>query len=307
MQKVTNQAITEDRVLTTNDLVFKKVFASQQNSHILIGFINDILSLGVTEVSIEDTYNIKTFYDENEKSHMRYTQVDVLARLSDGRQVTIEMQVCTQQLFKERALYYLTEIYGSNYGKHELEDNEGKYTVGERRYSALRPVYGVCIVVDNVFKKDNNPIHRFRVYDEENDIYLENVLGEELLTLVFLELKKSSGKLKKNIREWFDYFKRGEVSKDAPGYLQDACQVAKHQNLDKEEWDMISARQRAEDAALAREDYVWDSGKAEGVAEGVAEGKAQIVKNMLEKGWDIREIAEATGISKEKIEELAKE
>jgi hypothetical protein len=33
------------KVITTENLIFKKIFASPQNSHILMGFINDILGL----------------------------------------------------------------------------------------------------------------------------------------------------------------------------------------------------------------------------------------------------------------------
>ena len=106
----------KERVLTTNDLVFRKVFASPQNSHILTGFINDILELGATDVSIENTYNINTFYEENKDPEIMYTQVDALARLEDGGQVTIEMQVVPQRLFRERAFCYAVDIYSSNYG-----------------------------------------------------------------------------------------------------------------------------------------------------------------------------------------------
>ena len=295
-EKVENQVTSHKRALTTSDIVFKKVFASPQNSHILTGFINDILELNVTEVSIEDTYNIRAFYDEYKKPNIRYTQVDVLARLSDGRQVTIEMQVCAQKLFAERIVYYMSEVYASNYGKHELEDTAGRYSVGERKYSALRPIYGICIMVDNVFLEDKKPIHRFSYRDEEEPIFLKNYQGEKLSTIVFLELKKSSAEMKKNIRAWFDYFKTGEVGIDAPRYLQEACQVAKFQNLEKEEKDMISARQRAEDAALAREDYVWDSGKAE--------GKAEIIATMISKGKDVKEIVELIDASQEEVEAL---
>ena len=292
----TRQRMEQERVLTTNDIVFKKVFASPQNSHILIGFINDILELDVTEVSVENTYNIRTFYDEGKEPHIRYTQVDVLARLIDGRQVTIEMQVCTQGLFKERALFYVTEIYSANYSKHELEDNEGRYTVAERKYSALRPVYSVCIMMENEFVEDKNPIHRFRLYDEENDVHYENVSGEDLLTIVFLEVGKSSSKMKKNIKAWFDYFRTGEVEKDAPQYLQEACQVAKYQNLEEVEKDMISARQKAIDGALAREDYVWDKGKAE--------GKAAIIQKLFAKGKTIEEIASLTDEDENEIKKM---
>ena len=118
MQKATNQemkqATVKERVLTTEDLVFRKVFASPQYSHILMGFINDVLDLGVTKVHVEDTYNIRTFYEENKKPKRGYTQVDVLARLGNGSLVTIEMQVRKRAWFRERALFYLNEAYISN-------------------------------------------------------------------------------------------------------------------------------------------------------------------------------------------------
>jgi len=291
MARETKRAIQQERVLTTNDIIFKKVFASPQNSHILIGFINDILELDVTEVNVENTYNIRTFYDESKQPYVRYTQVDVLARLSDGRQVTIEMQVCGQKLFKERALFYVTEIYSANYGKHELENSDGAYAEGERKYSALRPVYSVCIMVESEFLEDDNPIHKFRVHDEENDIYYKSVNKEELITMIFLELGKSSSAMKKNIKAWFDYFKTGEVTKEAPKYLQEACRVAKYQNLEQEEKDMISARQKAIDGAQAREDYVWEKG--------IAKGKAELVKTLLSKGKSVEEIANLTDMKEE--------
>jgi conserved hypothetical protein (putative transposase or invertase) len=302
------QIFKQEKVLTTNDVVFKKVFASPQNSHILMGFINDILELNVTEVSVENTYNIKTFYDEDKHPHIRYTQVDVLARLGDGRQVTIEMQVCAQKLFKERALFYVTEIYSANYGKHELEDNSGRYTTNERKYSALRPVYSVCIMLENEFTEDDSPIHQFKLYDNENKLYYQNVAKEELLTLVFLEIKKSSSAMKENIKAWFDYFRTGEVAKDMPKYLQDACKVAKYQNLEEVEKDMISARQKAIDGALAREDYVWDQGKAEGKVEGKAEGKAEalvgIIQKLSDKGKSIKEIASLIDVDETEIKSI---
>ena len=296
MKQETKQTTRKERVLTTNDLVFKKVFASPQNSHILAGFINDILDLNVTDVSIEDTYNIKTYHGEDKKPKRKYTQVDVLARLKGGQQVVIEMQVCGQQLFKERALFYLAEVYGRNYGNSELEDIKERYTVGERYYSALRSAYGIYIMVDNVFIDDDAPINLFEFYNKKRGVSLESASGEPLMSLVFLELKKTSSEMKKNIKAWFDYFKTGEVAKDAPKYLQEACQVAKYQNLNKEERDMISARQRAEDAALAREDYVWDSGKAE--------GKAEIIGMLYSNGMNIEEIATMTKMGEKEIAEL---
>ena len=199
----------EKKVLTTNDLVFKKVFASPQNSHILIGFINDILELEVEEATVEDTYNIQSFYDEKGENDLRYTQVDVLARLKDGSLVGVEMQVYKEILYRERALYYTCQNYADNYGKHELLLADEGYRRHEMKYSALRPVYTICILLRKEFAEDDRPIRRFGLCDLETHDSYRKVKGQEILNIVFLELEKSSPSMQKNIKEWFGYFLRG--------------------------------------------------------------------------------------------------
>ena len=286
----------EKKVLTTNDLVFKKVFASPGNSHILIGFINDILGLHVEEVTIVDTYNIRSFYDENGNPDLRYTQVDVLAKLKDGSLIGIEMQVYKQLLYRERALFYTAGTYVSNYGRHELIQSNVNYRKMDIDYSALRPVYSICIMMENEFLEDNQPIHIFTLYDRENQLIYKKVNHHELLNIVFLELKKSSAEMQVNIKEWFDYFLRGKVSKNAPQYVQEACREASYLSLSEEEKSMIDAREKARQDAMAREAYVWLEGKAE--------GKAEIIATMKKNGKSIEEIAEFIGMTKEEIEQL---
>ena len=283
------------RVLTTEDLVFRKVFASPQNSHILIGFINDVLELDVIEVHVEDTYNIRTFYEESQKPKRGYTQVDVRARLGNGSLVTIEMQVRKQAWFRERALYYLNESYNSNYGNHELETSREGNTSG-RKYSALRPTYGICIMMNNEFKEDNSPVHRFRMYDMENKRFYQNADGQELINMVFLELKKSSDELKAGLKAWFDYFLNGKVPTEAPEYLQKACWVAEYQNLEKEEKKMISKEEKAEQDAGAEREYIWQEGRVE--------GKAEMLQMLFSKGKSIEEVAEFFEMDKDKIEAM---
>jgi len=300
------EAIQLERVLTTNDIVFKKVFASPQNSHILTGFINDILELGATDVSVENTYAIDDFREENEAPEIRYTQVDVLARLEDGSQVTIEMQVFPQRLFRERAFYYAANIYRLNYGKHILLDRQGGYSKGESKYSALRPVYSICIMAENEFLEDKIPIHEFHMYDVKNKIFYRRDEKQDVVTMIFLEIKKTSEEMKRNIKTWFDYFNKGNVAKDAPKYIQEACTIANYKNLSREEAYLISQRQKSMDLTQAREDYVWYEGKAEGKTEGKAEGKTEIIKILYANGMSIEEIATKTNISEEEIEEMVR-
>jgi len=297
------RAMHQRKVITTNDIVFRKIFASPQNSHILIGFINDMLGLDVTEVSVENTYNIKNLYDGDKAPILRYTQVDVLARLRDGRLVTIEMQVYRQLWFRERALYYVAETYTSNYAKKAQEIILREKSKQERRYSSLRPVYSICILTNNEFE-DEQPIHKFKLYDTENDVRYTNVAGEDLLTMVFMELQKSSDQMNQNAKEWFAYFKTGEVSANAPKYMLEACEQANYKNLQKEEKDMVSARERAEQDALAREDYAWIQGLEKGKRAGEERARNELIYNMRQQGLSTKEIAKFTGVSQKEIESV---
>ena len=294
----------QKKVLPTSDLLFKKVFASPQNSHILIGFINDVLELGVTEVTIEDTYDIRMFYDENKEPRFRYTQVDVQARLTSGAIVTIEMQLCKKKLFKERALYYTTNVYGSNYGMHSLEIKDCGYGRDEIKYSALRPVYCVCVMADNELTDNDDPISIFQMYDRKHERAYRGIDGTELLTMVFLELRKYNEGMQKNIRDWFDYFRQGEVEENAPEYIKDACKMANYQKLSEEERQVISREELYREDMKAREWYVWEEGKTAGLEEGREEERANIIKSMISRGKTIEEISEFTGLSEDEIKNI---
>ncbi|BDR55940.1 hypothetical protein KIMC2_05020 [Xylocopilactobacillus apis] len=95
-------------ILPSNDLLFKKLFASPKNRHILIGFIHDMIGLNVVDVIIENPYNIRTFKVTEDQQEFLETEVDVLARLDDGSLVTIELQVRREAHFIERSLHYLS-------------------------------------------------------------------------------------------------------------------------------------------------------------------------------------------------------
>ena len=131
--------------------------------------------------------------------------------------------------------------------------------------------------------------------------------------MVFLELKKSSPKMKKNIRNWFEYFRAGEVAEDAPEYVREACELASYQNLREEEKNMISAREKAEQDAYAREAYRLRVAEERGMEQGLEQGReynlvrlATIVQRMLGNGKSIQEIEELTGITSEEIEGVLK-
>ena len=272
-----------------------------------------MLGLDVEEVVIENTYNIKSFYNENKEISLRYTQVDVLARLKLGGLVTIEMQLHKQALFKERALYYVSELYTSNYGAHALKSRELENMKGELKYSALRPVYSICIMAETEFPEDVEPIHEFSLYDVKHKMAYKGVQNQELVKMVFLELSKYTEDMDKHLKDWFSYFKQGQVEKNAPLYIKDACKVTSYQNLEEEEREMIDAREKAEQDALAREYYILMEAKrieaeSKENAKRIEEESKENVKKMEEESKEnAKRIEEESKENVKRIEEESKE
>ena len=69
----------------------------------------------------------------------------------------------------------------------------------------------------------------------------------------------------------------------------------------REKWEM----DRNSEIGQARKEGI-EEGKAEGKAEGKIEEKLEIAKNMLKDGMNLEIVMKYTGLSKEKIENLAK-
>lgn len=65
-------------ILPTNDVVFKKLFASQQNMSILQSFVQDILGFDLHISQIKNPYHIEDFVKPDSDT-LLYTEVDLLA------------------------------------------------------------------------------------------------------------------------------------------------------------------------------------------------------------------------------------
>lgn len=80
----------------------KKIFSLPE---VTVAFIRDILDLDVVDAQIlEGTQLHKKGFDEDE---LFSTSVDVRAKLNDGAEVIIEIQVRKQHYFLNRFHYYL--------------------------------------------------------------------------------------------------------------------------------------------------------------------------------------------------------
>ena len=314
-----------------NDIAFKKIFGTEKNKDILLKFLNDVI---VTS----DKKKIKEVTLLNPIQHpeimsKKQSIVDVLCEDEDGIKYIVEMQVAKVGGFEKRAQYYAAKAYSSQPDKGDT-------------YSHLKEVIFLAITEYVMFpkKEDYKSVH----------VILDNKTYERDLkdfSFTFIELlkfnKKEIKELKNNEERWVYFFKNADNPENIEELLKNSDEVIKkaYEELEAHNWtnEELVAYEAAEKVAKdakAREAYVRDEareeglkeGKAEGLkegkAEGLKEGRAEglkegkteglkegiekgrverdyeIARNLILTGLDIKTISETTGLTESEVEKL---
>jgi predicted transposase/invertase (TIGR01784 family) len=282
----------------TNNLLFLKCFSSPHSIEVLSGFISDVLGIKVDDIHIENPYDVAWV-----KERLGYTTVDVLARLPDRRLITIEMQCHPQASFDLRAAHYLTSRYVASYGDERLIPKD--YRGQDTKYASLHPVCGINVCNFALFKKNDDPLRIFKLYDTT---YNEEYAGG-LLTMVFLQLVKKPLAGQERLRPWFEFFKGQPLSGDVPDYIIRAQEMTKYANLSEEERKMIDDAERSREDMKGQLCYAREEGEQRGEKRGIAlgekrgeqRGERRIIQQMYANGFDVPSIAKATGYGERQI------
>jgi predicted transposase/invertase (TIGR01784 family) len=136
-------------LLPVKDLLFKKMLSSEQHKDVCKGFICDMLGIEVKDLEFNSPYDIRTLAGtEGTDNTMRHSEVDVRVRLTDGRQVIVEMQRRNHESWALRALYYPASSFTSTLGMHEAGASH------IQNYVALCPTHGISVLDFTCFPKD---------------------------------------------------------------------------------------------------------------------------------------------------------
>ena len=305
------------------DFMFKRLFGSEANKDVLIGFLNMLLK----DVEIIDVDFIPT-------EHLGLTEedrkviFDISCKCKDGRSFIIEMQKGYQKHFRKRAVYYTTYPI-SDQGRLAHEEYLKKIVQGHAQSKFewdynLRPVTVVAILNFKFEHTDDWPadgfLSSYRLREDSNHEEMTDVLR-----FVFLEL----GRFKKKIWEldtvadkWMYLLKHMHEMEEIPKKFSDALftrlfLLAKIGSFTAEE--LKQYRQSLENMGdyenilnTAREEAEkvgWTEGHAKGREEGRREGRdegkkeerLQIAEKMLAAGIPISQITEITGLRQEDL------
>lgn len=311
------------------DFMFKRLFGSEANKDVLIGFLNMLLD----DVVIEHVDFIPT-------EHLGLTEedrkviFDIACQCKDGRSFIIEMQKGYQKHFRERALYYTTYPINGQ-GRAAQEEfvrqkaeggDEGKF----RWDYDLKPVIVVAILNFKFEHEDGWPAERYHSSYRLREDSTQEVMTDAL-RFVFLELgrfRKRLWELESVFDKWMYLLKHIHEMEEIPEKFADPLfrrlfllseignfTAEEYQHYQKSltnmgDYDNIintaveEAEKRGMSAGLEQGRI---EGEAVGRTKGREEGKVETARNLLALGVDIETISKATGLDAGEIEALREE
>jgi predicted transposase/invertase (TIGR01784 family) len=269
-----------------NDLTFKRIFA--EHSDLLIGFLNALMPLSADHLIEEVEYlPVEQVPDILGKKN---SIVDVKCRDKSGRVFIVEMQMIWTEDFMSRIVFNASKAY-----VRQLDKN--------MTYNLLQPVYTLAILNENFDHKSDQFYHHYSIVNKENT---DEVI--EGLEFVLVELKKFKSE-RENERKlaalWLKFLKEvGEGMTSLPAELAENEQIRK-------------AAELCEEGAFTPEELAiyegyWDWVRVEKTLvesarrETEREIKVEIALNLLKENVSIEIVSNATGLSKQQIEQLQK-
>jgi predicted transposase/invertase (TIGR01784 family) len=176
------------------DCVFKALLGKEENSNLLVHFLNavlgDELSEPIVSVVIINPYNDKEFLDD------KLTIVDVKANDQSGRIYQIEVQLAYYSDLPARMVY----TWGDIYCKQLQSGND---------FANLKPTYSIWLMGKNAIKDDDKYVHAYKLRDEAGKLLTDHG------GIWLLELEKFSAAHVENEQErWLQFFKTGNSLND---------------------------------------------------------------------------------------------
>ncbi len=310
-----------------NDIVFKKLFATEENKDLLMALINSILPANeqIVKIELQNPYQVSDYITG------KNSVLDIKAIDENGIFYDIEMQIQHYDFFAKRMLFYWAKMFSKQIDK---SPNKTKHYV----YKELTKCIVITFMDFVYFKEDEKHIRCFSIKDRETNEMHKSL---DYLDMYFIELLKFKEELTimNNLKtaqdKWLIFLKKGYDENGMPQYLYDddpLIEKAREElrimdlNFDEQEYYEGQQKKIADHNAVVeqieREKAENQAEKAENQAEKALllkqkqefEAKKQeftiknleTAKRLLEMGLNNEVIAVATMLSEDEIEKIRK-
>lgn len=285
--------IAENKVyLPTNDFMFKKLFGSIGSENITKNLIESILGRKIGSIDLDgNTILEKDLIDD------KGCILDIKAKFDTGELCDLEMQMSNEHNVEERILAYWSKLFtetikmGNDYVK-------SKRTI---------VIFITKFEVDSM-KKMKRCHTKWQIREEKNHkIILTNKLELHIIQLPN-KVYGIEEDLNNDLMLWLKFIENPNKLEESEMAKNDVVVKA------KKEYDKLVEDEDVKRRAELREMFCWtheqtyDNGVKYGIEQGKEEGRkseaTKIAKELLKKGFSIKEIAEIIELDEEEIEKL---
>ena len=277
--KIANKVQSASEIVTPKtDLVFRKLFGTEENKDILCSFLSAVLKMPAEEF---EELTIKDPAQLPDHIGGKLCIMDVKVTTTSGHVINIEMQRAFSSDMRKRIIYYSGPLISE-----QLKAGDD--------YSAMNRVICIVIADFNILPESKKYFSHFRVCETEERYELSDVIEYNILELEKLTEESDSSRL----WDWMNFLKieeRADMDKIRPDFpeLQKA----------KEELEKIcqSPDERAAYSSRAwfLRDYI--SNTLTNYREGYEEGRRDMIKTALALGQSPEDIAKVLGLSTEEV------
>lgn len=261
------------------DFGFKKLFGEDANKDLLIDFLNQLLPQKhqITNLNFR---NVESFA---ELIHERKAIFDIHCQTQSGEKIIVEMQKAKVNFFKDRSLFYSTFPI-----REQAKRGEWDFR--------LTPIYMIAILDFQYDEQEEKQkfLRSVKLKDQDGDVFYEKLNFKFLQMPLFT---KEENELETHFDKWIYFLKKLEGFDEIPSILKEpifekAFRIAEIANM--------TASQYAE----YQESLLTYIEVKEVVKTAELDGVKKVAKKMLSMSFPLEQIIEATGLSKEEIEEL---
>ena len=280
------------------DWAMKRLLRNKANFSVLEGLLTTLLGEKIIiQRLLESESNQENEYD-------KYNRVDMLAEDSKGELILIEVQNNSEYAYFQRMLFGTSKLVTEYINRGES-------------YDKVRKVYSVNIVYfslghgrDFVYhgKTEFRGIHTndlLELIPFQKQTFKVDVVSQLYPEYYILKVNGFNQVAKSPLEEWIYYLNTGEIpsTATAPG-LEEAREKLKLDSMTKDE---LAAYYSHLDNLIILRDNIHterEEGRAEGLVKGREEEKRENARNLKRLGVLSDIISQATGLSKNEIEEL---
>ena len=285
-QNLSEKNTEEKNYNLKNDIIFKAFFSRKGNEEFLIDFLNALLKIDIEKIKIRNEVSLEQL-DPNEKGG----RLDLQATLNDGIIVNIELQIKNKYNIESRTTFYSSKVIS-------METDRGT------EYKDISQVIMINILDYEMFDFDEYISKTAIVLDKHREY--EVLKGIKWYFLELPKFRKAHPDMNEKINQWLAFM---------DDYDKGAIEVAEKKNptLKKARYEMeyLTGDEAVKRLAFLREKWEMDRvsdinyAKREGKREGEKQKQIEIAKKMLkEMHMKIEDVIEATGLTKEEIENL---